>query len=132
MPNILVLVELTDGKPVAATAELLAAAAKLGDPGPTGSVLGLPAAESAEPYRPLSLLAVAGFSLAVLYAVAVTLGGLAVFATRHPTAAKVLLVLAPMVGVVTAVLGLSCLKFLLKSLHSSPDSETIAKACPRV
>ena len=63
-----------------------------------------PVRRGAEPYRPLSLLAVAGFSLAVLYAASVTVGGLALFATRHLTAAILLLVLAPAAGALTAVL----------------------------
>ncbi len=64
----------------------------------------LPAAEGAEPYRPLSLLAVAGFLLAALYAVWVTVGGLALFAQFHATLLKMLLVLVPLGGVLLALM----------------------------
>jgi hypothetical protein len=67
-----------------------------------------------EPYRPVSLLALAGLALAVLYAVAVTIGGLAAFAGRYPRAFKFLLVLAPLAAVLAALLarvrGLQLLK----------------------
>jgi hypothetical protein len=71
---------------------------------PVGPLLGLPAAESAEPYRPLSLLAVGGFVLAVVYAAAVTLGGLAIFAGRYPRTLKLLLVLAPASALLVAAM----------------------------
>ena len=59
----------------------------------SGPVVGLPGGEGAEPYRPISLLAVGGFSLAVIYAVSVAVGGLAIFVARYPTAASLLIVL---------------------------------------
>jgi hypothetical protein len=65
---------------------------------------GLPVAAGAEPYRPLSLLAMAGFGLAALYAAFVTMGGLAVFAGRHPTPFKLLLVLVPLGAILAAAM----------------------------
>ena len=56
----------------------------------------LPGAE-AEPYRPLSLLAIGAFALGALYAFMVVLGGLAIFATRYPT---LLLLLVALVGAI--------------------------------
>ena len=79
-------------------------AGTVSNPGQTalfGPLPGLPAASGAESYRPLSLLAMAGFGLAVFYAVAVTAGGLAVFAGRRPRAFVVLLVLAPLRAVLS-------------------------------
>jgi hypothetical protein len=60
--------------------------------------------EKAEAYRPLSLLAVAGFSLAVLYAGLVTLGGLAAFYSRYPGLLALLAVGGVVAGVMAAVL----------------------------
>jgi hypothetical protein len=65
----------------------------------------LPVGEGAEPYRPVSLLAVAGFLLAVFYAVWVTLGGLAVFAQHHATLLKLLLVLVPLGAILGAAMA---------------------------
>jgi hypothetical protein len=65
---------------------------------------GLTAGEGAEPYRPLSLLALAGFLLAVLYATLVTVGGLAVFAQNHPTLLILLAVLVPLCAIVAAMM----------------------------
>jgi hypothetical protein len=70
-----------------------------------GPLPGLPVGEGAEPYRPLSLLAVAGFLLAVFYAVWVTLGGLAVFAQHHATLLKLLLVLVPLGAILGAAMA---------------------------
>src|SRR4051812_11088722 len=74
------------------------------DPAVSGPVLGLPGQDSSEPYRPLSLLAIGGFALAVLYAVAVTLGGLAAFAGRFPGPARVLVVLVPLAALLVAAM----------------------------
>src|SRR5262245_12612849 len=52
--------------------------------------------------RPLSLLAIGGFALAIVYALAVSLGGLAAFYGRFPRTLKVLVVLAPALAVVAA------------------------------
>jgi hypothetical protein len=72
-------------------------------PGPV--VAPLPATlESSEPYKPLSLLAIAGFALAVVYAAAVTVGGLAVLAGRHAVAFRLLLVLVPLGALLAALL----------------------------
>jgi hypothetical protein len=67
-------------------------------------LLGLPSEERAEPYRPLSLLAIGGFSLAVLFAAAVTMGGLAAFAGRHSLMFKILLGLGPLAAVLLAAM----------------------------
>jgi hypothetical protein len=64
---------------------------------------GRPGWEAPEPYRPLSLLAVAGFALAVVYAAAVTVGGLAIFVARYRAPALVLLVFVPLCAVVVGV-----------------------------
>jgi hypothetical protein len=58
-----------------------------------------------QPYRPLSLLAIGAFLLAVFYGILVSAGGLAAFATRRPVMALVLLLLAPLFSVGIAVLG---------------------------
>jgi hypothetical protein len=74
-------------------------------PSAVHSVPGLPATQGgADPYRPLSLLALAGFLLAALYAILVTVGGLAVFAQYHPTLLKLLLVLVPTGAIVLAMM----------------------------
>jgi hypothetical protein len=71
------------------------------DPGPAATPSSLP---SSEAYRPLSLLAIAGFALAVLYAVVVIVGGLAVLAGRHAVAFRLLLVLVPLGALLVALL----------------------------
>lgn len=58
-----------------------------------------------EPYRPLSLLAVFGFGLAVLYAVLVLLGGLVPLAGRYPRLVAILFVVAPLAGAQAALLS---------------------------
>jgi hypothetical protein len=65
-----------------------------------GGLPGLPGAQEA--YSPVSLLAVAGFALAVVYAVLVALGGLAAFAVRSPRPFILLVVLAPLLGALGA------------------------------
>ncbi|MFO0881336.1 MAG: hypothetical protein U0840_28890 [Gemmataceae bacterium] len=56
-------------------------------------------------YRPLSLLALGGFSLSVLYAFLVLLGGLAPIAGNYPRLFLLLVVVAPLVGAQVALLG---------------------------
>jgi hypothetical protein len=58
-----------------------------------------------EAYRPLSLLALSGFALAVIYALAVLAGGLAMFWERNRVAFIVLLVLAGIVGALGPMLS---------------------------
>ncbi|MFO0846324.1 MAG: hypothetical protein U0797_28770, partial [Gemmataceae bacterium] len=58
-----------------------------------------------EPYQPLSLLAVAGFALAAVYAFLVLLGGLVPVATQNPRLFGLLLAVAPLLGVQVALLG---------------------------
>lgn len=58
-----------------------------------------------EVYRPLSLLALFGFSLAVLYSFLVLLGGLVPIATRYPRLFILLLIAAPLLGAQVALLG---------------------------
>jgi hypothetical protein len=69
-----------------------------------GPELLVPGSEG-ERYQSLSLLALGGFALAVLWAVLVSLGGVAVFADRFPRPFKVLLVLVPVAAVLGAVLA---------------------------
>jgi hypothetical protein len=59
----------------------------------------------AETYQPLSGLALTAFLLALLYAVAVTLGGLVAFAGHHPWWLLILAVLAPPAGLVAAAVA---------------------------
>jgi hypothetical protein len=61
------------------------------------------AKKAEEPYKPLSLLAVAGFALAVLYALLVALGGLAAFYVRHRLLLLALVVLAPLAGLLAGL-----------------------------
>jgi hypothetical protein len=67
---------------------------------PTGVTTGLPPADAVheEPYRALSLLALAGFSLAVLYAILVLLGGLTPLLRDYPRGVVVLAIMAPLIG----------------------------------
>lgn len=64
-----------------------------------------PGVEAAEPYRSVSLPAVAALCLAVLYALLVPLGGVAAFSARYPLAFKVLAVLVPVGAVLAGVLA---------------------------
>jgi hypothetical protein len=73
---------------------------------PTQTVVPAPAAPDAgadEPYRPLSLMAIFGFTMAVVYAALVLLGGLAPLAARYPKLFVGLAVLAPLAGVLVAI-----------------------------
>jgi hypothetical protein len=72
--------------------------APAGSPGVTFA-----AAEPTEAYRPLSLLAVAGFVLAVGYALLVCLGGVTAFVSRYPRPMIVLTILVPLVAVLVGV-----------------------------
>lgn len=65
----------------------------------------VPPADAAEPYRPMSGLAMAGFALAALFAVAVLIGGVIALLVRSPRAVGALLVLAPVGGAAAAALG---------------------------
>ncbi len=58
-----------------------------------------------EPYRPLSLLAIAGFSLAVLYAFLVLLGGLVPVLARYPRVFALLLCAGPLIGLQIVLLS---------------------------
>jgi hypothetical protein len=58
-----------------------------------------------EPYRPLSLLALAGFALAAVYAFLVVLGGLVPVATQYPRLCALLAVAAPLVGAQAGLLS---------------------------
>jgi hypothetical protein len=65
----------------------------------------MPPPEAAEPYRPLSLLAILGLALAVLYAVCVLIGGLVPFVRWMGVVPLVLLlVLAPVVAGLATIL----------------------------
>jgi hypothetical protein len=57
---------------------------------------------TAEPYRPLSILALAGLALAVLYGVCVVVGGVVPFMRFYPRFVLLMLILVP----VTAALGM--------------------------
>src|SRR5437763_13049846 len=65
----------------------------------------LPAGAEQAPYRPLSVPAVLGLGLAVLYACLVRVGGLLAFNSRFPVAFRALVILAPLVGVLGAALA---------------------------
>lgn len=58
-----------------------------------------------EPYRPLSLLAILGLSLAVVYSLLVLLGGLAPLMGRYPKLILSLLFAAPLLGAQVALLS---------------------------
>jgi hypothetical protein len=79
-------------------------------PGPAWPAEGVTLSPAPEPtapatYRPVSGVALAGFLLAVLYAVAVALGGLVAFVAHHPWWLLVLTLLAPPLGAVAAALA---------------------------
>jgi hypothetical protein len=62
-------------------------------------------APSDQPYQPLSLLAVLGFTLAALYVFLVLLGGLVPIAGRYPRLFALMFIAAPLVGAQVALLS---------------------------
>jgi hypothetical protein len=68
-----------------------------------GEYPGLDEPEAGAGYRPLSLLAVAGFVLAAGYAVLVSMGGIVIFAQKRPIPLLVATVLVPLAAIVVAL-----------------------------
>src|SRR5262245_17701824 len=89
-------------------AEALTTAAT-GESQPGGITAAVPpaplGAEAVEPYRAMSGLAMAGFALAVLFAATVLVGGVMAVYARRPRLLLTLLVLAPLGGVLAALLA---------------------------
>jgi hypothetical protein len=63
--------------------------------------MSMPGAES-EAYRPLSMLAIAGLALGIVYGVLVSLGGITAFASRTPVLFRAGIVLVPLLGALGA------------------------------
>src|SRR5947208_2666052 len=64
-----------------------------------------PPPETALPYQPLSILALVGLVLAVLYGVCVLVGGLVPFARAYPRLFVLLLILGPVTAALAAILS---------------------------
>ena len=65
----------------------------------------LPPGADEVPYRPLSVPAILGLGLAVIYACLVIVGGLLAFNSKFPGAFRALVLLAPLLGVLGAALA---------------------------
>src|SRR5438067_2270089 len=88
------------------SAETTPAGAPPGRPAPpeavTPALVAMPSGEVPEPYQPLSLLAIAGFLLCLLYALVVIGGGVVALINHTPWLLPLWTLLLPIVGVTLA------------------------------